>query len=142
MSLQYHNEKSESWLVIRGSVWVLLILNNTVCTANLHPNEGINLPTGIVHRLMGLTDDAQVLEPSTPDRHAADKSTPKDVVRLHCVHGREVAQGRNAKEKENIDLATRYTEEAIKFVTEGKMPPEYNKSMILKEIGFKVNDCR
>lgn len=130
LSLQYHHEKSESWFQYTGIAWALLIIDNTVCTRLLRAGDIQNIPTGTIHRLMGVTDDCKVLEPSTPDKHAADKNVLKDVMRLHCVLGREVTAPRSSAEEALVQLAVQYTEEAIRAIESGSMPPEYNASKI------------
>jgi hypothetical protein len=126
MSLQYHNQKSETWLVIRGIAWGLVVVDGKVCTRLMRPGDIQNLPTGCIHRMMGVTDDVQVVEPSTPDAHAADKSVPKDVVRLHCVLGREVASPRNEAEAEIVKRCIDATEDAIRAIEGGRLPVEQN----------------
>lgn len=138
LSLQYHHEKSESWLQYRGTSWALLVIDGEVCTRLLRPGSLQNIPTGTIHRLMGVTDDCMVLEPSTPDKHAADKSVPKDVVRLHCTLGREVSAPRNDVEKSIIDRAIEVTEEACRAIAQGQMPKEYNLDKLLGISGFEL----
>lgn len=135
LSLQYHHEKSESWLVVRGLVWALVVVGDTVATRIMRPGDGQNLPTGVIHRLMGLTPDCQVAEASTPDRHAADKTVPKDVVRLHCVQGREVAAPINEQMAKVTNDAIAITLAAIDAVAAGRIPDEVNPE-ILKDNGF------
>ena len=131
LSLQYHKEKSESWLVLRGSVWALFILGGKVCTRIMREGDVQNVPCGVIHRLMGLSNDAQVAEPSTPDRHAADKSVEKDVVRLHCVFGRSVVKARNAEEERLVSDAVRITLEAAADIERGADPKQYNTEAVL-----------
>ena len=138
LSLQYHHKKSESWFVLRGTAWALLIVDDQVCTRLMRPNDIQNIAASTVHRLMGVTDDVQVLEPSTPDRHAADKNAPKDVVRLHCVHGREVEKPRSAAEAKLIAQAIAWTEEAIACVEKGTLPPEYNAEFLVGRGSFAL----
>lgn len=138
MSLQYHDYKSETWLMLRGEIWALFALDGQVCTKIMRPGDGQNIITGVIHRMMGLTGDAQVAEPSTPDRHAADKSAPKDVVRLHCVHGREVVKGRTAEEQRLVELSIQYSEEAIKCVESGQRPPEHQPEFLEARGAFRI----
>lgn len=132
MSLQYHHEKSETWVVWRGAIWGLVVVDGVVCTRVMRRGDVQNLPTGTIHRLMGISEDAQVLEPSTPDRHAADKSVPKDVVRLHCVLGREVVEPRNAEEARIVAECIRMTEEAISAIERGELPKEENLELLME----------
>lgn len=130
LSLQYHHEKSESWFLLRGIAWALIVSDGVVCTRVLKVGDIQNLPTGTIHRLMGISDDVQVLEPSTPDRHAADKSVKKDVVRLHCVLGRECDPPRDANERVLVEECVRITEDAIASIARGETPLEINRERI------------
>jgi mannose-6-phosphate isomerase-like protein (cupin superfamily) len=138
LSLQYHHEKSESWLVIRGVVWALVAVGDSVATRIMRPGDGQNLPTGVIHRLMGLTPDCQVAEASTPDKHAADKSVPKDVVRLHCVQGREVAKPVDDRMAKVTAIAVELTMRAIEAVAAGKTPDEVNPEFLADNGSFKI----
>ena len=139
LSLQYHHEKSESWIVLRGIAWILVIIGEQATTRIMRAGDIQNLETGVIHRLMALSDDLQLIEPSTPDRHASDKSAPKDVVRLHCVHGRQCAQPRDEKEARLVKQAIAYTEEAIKCVESGTLPPEHNAELLVGQGAFSLS---
>ena len=130
LSLQYHDKKSETWLLFRGAAWALAVVDGIVCTRIMRAGDVQPLPQGIIHRLMGLTSDVQVIEPSTPDKHAADKNVTKDVIRLHCVLGREVSAPRNETEKKIVDECIQRTEEAIAAIEAGKEPKEYNVEVL------------
>ena len=139
MSLQYHQEKSESWLVLRGEIWALFIVDGKVCTRIMRPRDGQHIIPGVIHRLAGMSADAQMLEPSTPDRHAADKSVPKDVVSLHCVHGRECVLGRNAAEIALIDESIAVTTSAMAAIEAGSTPAEINTDVLARFGAFNLN---
>jgi len=139
MSLQYHHEKSESWLVLRGEIWALFIVDGKVCTRIMRPRDGQHIIPGVIHRLAGISADAQMLEPSTPDRHAADKSVPKDVVRLHCVHGRECVLGRNAEEVALIDESIGVTISAMAAIAAGSPPAEINTDILARFGAFNLS---
>ena len=130
LSLQYHNFKTESWIVWQGIAWGLLVVDGTVCTRVMRAGDVQPIDRGIIHRLMALSADCKVLEPSTPDRHAADKNQPKDVIRLHCVLGRSVVKPRNAEEAAIVTKAITVTEEAIACSEAGKLPPEYGVDLL------------
>jgi hypothetical protein len=130
MSLQYHHEKSETWLVLRGALWTLFIADGQISTRIMRPRDGQHILTGVIHRLAGMTPDAQVLEPSTPDRHAADKSVQKDVVRLHCFHGRPVVAGRDAVEQRLIDESVEITRRAMDAIAAGRTPEEIRPELM------------
>lgn len=136
LSLQYHHEKSETWFVLRGVAWALVVCDGVVCTRILRAGDIQNLPTGTIHRLMGVSDDVCVLEPSTPDRHAADKSVPKDVVRLHCTLGREVSSPRNAEEARIVQECIARTEEAIAAIERGELPVEHGTDRLRGALRF------
>lgn len=126
LSLQYHLEKSETWICFRGKAWALAVINGEVATTILESGSIIPLPTGTIHRLMGVTENCQIIEPSTPDKHAADKSISKDVVRLHCVLGREVEPPRSDEEKRILERCIEVTEEAIFLIESGQEIKCYN----------------
>lgn len=138
MSLQYHHEKSESWLILRGELWALFIVEGKVCTRVLRPGDGQNILVGMVHRMTGLSDDVQVAEPSTPDKHAADKTVPKDVVRLHCVHGRPCDAVRDAAQAALVTQAIEVTEEALRAIDAGQRPREYNPEFLVGRGAFRI----
>lgn len=138
MSLQYHHEKSETWIVWRGTIWGLVVAEGKVCTRIMRRGDIQNLPTGCIHRLMGLSPDAQVLEPSTPDRHAADKSVPKDVVRLHCVLGREVSPPGTEDERRLIEQCIGVTEAAIRAHESGCEPEELNRDVLSRHGALSI----
>lgn len=72
LSLQYHNNRSEFWKVIKGPVKVQL--NEDVRL--LQTDDSITIPKKAVHRLMGAGRDAIILEISKGE---FDES---DIVRL------------------------------------------------------------
>jgi mannose-6-phosphate isomerase-like protein (cupin superfamily) len=82
LSLQFHREKDESWLVQSGRAKLELgsagdaILNEEV----ISPGASFRFPPGTVHRVTAL-EDTTILEVSTPQ--------VDDVVRLEDRYGRE-----------------------------------------------------
>lgn len=67
-SLQIHDDKSETWTLIRGRA--ALIWENAegeLIETELEPGKGYTSQLGQRHRLVGLTD-ADVVEASTPER--------------------------------------------------------------------------
>lgn len=68
MSLQVHDEKQESWLLIGGrakAVW-----ENTkgeLIETELQPGRGYSTAVGQKHRLVGITD-CDIIEVSTPEK--------------------------------------------------------------------------
>jgi mannose-6-phosphate isomerase-like protein (cupin superfamily) len=82
LSLQFHREKDESWLVQSGRAKVELgsagdaMLNEEV----VGPGAAFRFEPGTVHRVMAL-EDTTILEVSTPQLD--------DVVRLEDRYGRE-----------------------------------------------------
>jgi allophanate hydrolase subunit 2 len=107
-----------------------MIQSGEVITRIMKKGDFQNLPAGTVHRMMALSDDAKVLESSTPDRHAADKSVPKDVVRLHCVHGRECESFDDAQQQAVVERSIQVTEEAIATLEQGGRPAEISLGML------------
>lgn len=81
LSLQYHEEKDESILVVKGR---LLLHTGTevadLTTRVLETGEAAHIPPGLVHRFEGL-EDTDLVEVSTPQLD--------DVVRLADDYGRE-----------------------------------------------------
>lgn len=135
LSLQYHQDKSESWIVFQGTAWVLVVVEGKVCTRLMRPGDVQNVGAQSLHRLAAVTDDLKVIEPSTPDVHAADKSLPKDVVRLHCVHGRQCALPRDEVEADLIRESISVTEEALAAIERGEVPGERNLELLLRSGG-------
>lgn len=122
LSLQYHRKKSETWLVARGIAWGITIIDDKVETHVLHPGDHLNLEAGTIHRLMAVTDDCIVAESSTPDAYAADKNVEKDVIRLHCVHGRDCVLPDEVFKSKLVLSAIHATEAAIADIEAGKIP--------------------
>lgn len=81
LSLQYHEEKDESWLVREGRVRIDLgSPDGGLETIEVESGAAFHLPPRTVHRLTAV-EDTLVLEVST--------SHPGDVVRLDDRYGRE-----------------------------------------------------
>ena len=82
LSLQFHNEKDESWLIQSGKARLELgeagqrILHEEV----IGPGAAFRYRAGTVHRVTAL-EDTTILEVSTPELD--------DVVRLEDLYGRE-----------------------------------------------------
>ncbi len=82
LSLQFHKEKDESWLVQSGRAKLELgevgesVLNEVVIAAG----AAFHYPPGTVHRVTAI-EDTTILEVSTPQLD--------DVVRLEDAYGRE-----------------------------------------------------
>ncbi len=82
LSLQFHREKDESWLVQSGRAKLQLgdvgdpVLNEEV----IGPGEAFRYRPGTVHRVTAL-EDTTIIEVSTPQLD--------DVVRLDDLYGRE-----------------------------------------------------
>lgn len=67
LSLQVHDEKQESWLVMNGQAAV--IWENSageLVQTDLQPGQGYSTKLGQKHRLVGVTD-CDVVEASTPE---------------------------------------------------------------------------
>jgi mannose-6-phosphate isomerase len=82
LSLQYHQEKDESWLVQEGRARLELgeADSGALETVEIAPGDAFRFPPGTVHRATAL-EDALILEVSTPHLD--------DVVRLEDLYGRE-----------------------------------------------------
>lgn len=79
LSRQYHELKSEHFLVMTGEV-VLELGSPVSARHTLTPGDGWHIEVGTVHRLVAVSD-AAVVEVSTPE--------VSDVVRLEDRYGRE-----------------------------------------------------
>jgi len=92
LSLQFHNHKSEYWYVLSGVGVAQFIVEEEILTVRATKGKIFFIKPRLVHRL-GSIQELTVFEVSSIDKHAFDKTQPKDVVRLHCFHGRETAVG-------------------------------------------------
>jgi mannose-6-phosphate isomerase len=67
LSLQLHDEKQESWLVVVGEAAVIWENEQgELIETRLEPGQGYSTKLGQRHRLMGITD-CDVVEVSTPE---------------------------------------------------------------------------
>jgi mannose-6-phosphate isomerase len=81
LSLQYHREKDEAWLVHEGRASLELgRLDGPLETLEIGPGDAFRYRPGTVHRVTAL-EDTLILEVSTP--------RIDDVVRLEDQYGRE-----------------------------------------------------
>jgi mannose-6-phosphate isomerase-like protein (cupin superfamily) len=89
LSLQYHEQKDESWLVHEGRASLELgALGDPLETVEIGPGDAFHYRPGTVHRITAI-DDTLVLEVST--------SHLEDVVRLDDRYGRADAPGSPAE---------------------------------------------
>jgi mannose-6-phosphate isomerase len=81
LSLQFHREKDESWLVQSGRAKVeMAAAGGKVPDAEIvGPGAAFRIKPGTVHRVTGV-EDTTIIEVSTPHLH--------DVVRLEDLYGR------------------------------------------------------
>jgi mannose-6-phosphate isomerase len=82
ISLQFHNEKDESWYILEGRAELELGGVGQAVTQNeiVGPGAAFHFPPGTVHRLRAV-EDTRILEVSTPQLD--------DIVRLEDEYGRE-----------------------------------------------------
>ena len=67
LSLQLHDEKQESWLVINGQAAVIWEdASGELAQTDLQPGQGYSTKLGQRHRLVGVTD-CDIVEVSTPE---------------------------------------------------------------------------
>lgn len=67
LSLQVHDEKQESWLLVNGQAAVLWENNSgELVQTDLQPGQGYSTQLGQKHRLLGVTD-CDIVEVSTPE---------------------------------------------------------------------------
>lgn len=62
LSLQYHDQKMESWYLLKGKVTIVLDGEEI----NMEPGKGFTTKVGEHHRLVGV-EDSDILEVSTPE---------------------------------------------------------------------------
>ncbi len=74
-SLQYHPQKVESWLVVKGKIEI--VYNEQ--TFEAIPGDFIHVPTGTKHRIKAL-EEAEIIEVSSPHL--------EDIVRLEDDYNR------------------------------------------------------
>ena len=74
LSLQYHNNRSEFWKVVRGPVRVQIGDE----TKLLQTGDSATIPRKAVHRLIGAGSDAVVLEISTGEFDESDITRLED----------------------------------------------------------------
>lgn len=68
LSLQIHDEKEESWIVMNGSAKVMWDNNKgELIETELTPGNGFSTKVGQRHRLIGVTD-CDIIEVSTPEK--------------------------------------------------------------------------
>jgi mannose-6-phosphate isomerase len=82
LSLQFHREKDEAWLVHAGRARIELgeAGNSVLSEEVVGPGAAFHYPPGTVHRVTAI-DDTTIFEVSTPQ--------VDDVVRLEDAYGRE-----------------------------------------------------
>jgi mannose-6-phosphate isomerase len=82
LSLQYHERKDESILVLKGTLrFHLADPAGTMTIEDLGPGDHRRVPVGRVHRYEALAEDVDLVEVSTPEL--------EDVVRIEDDFGRE-----------------------------------------------------
>lgn len=80
LSLQYHRDKDETVMVLRGRMRLEHFAEGSPpAFTELGPHQPFHIPPGMRHRMIAL-EDTDVLEVSTPELH--------DVVRLEDRYGR------------------------------------------------------
>ena len=79
LSLQYHEMKDETLLVIRGKIRLTVRQGDEERLLQLAVGESFHIPPGLIHRVEAI-EDADIVEVSTPELD--------DVVRLEDRYGR------------------------------------------------------
>lgn len=68
LSLQIHDQKEESWLLVSGRAAVIWENNQgELVQTELQPGQGYSTRVGQKHRLIGITD-CDIVEASTPEK--------------------------------------------------------------------------
>jgi Mannose-6-phosphate isomerase len=79
LSLQYHEMKEETLLVIQGKIILTLQHEGSQRIVTMETGDAFHIPPRLIHR-MEATEDADIVEVSTPELD--------DVVRLEDRYGR------------------------------------------------------
>ena len=80
LSLQYHNNRSEHWIIVKGSI----IAQIGEDFHSLHENQSVYIPKGVKHRIISASlEPAEVIEVQFGG--ILDEN---DIVRLDDVYGR------------------------------------------------------
>ena len=96
LSLQLHDKKQESWLLVRGRAKVIWENNQGELTKTvLQPGQGYTTQVGQQHRLIGTTD-CDLIEVSTPEmgttwRLEDDYARPHETEKQRLLERGEVA---------------------------------------------------
>ena len=80
LSLQFHNYRSENWVIINGIAKVEIDKKTTI----LNPNESAYIPSGVKHRLSNPGDSDLVLI----EVQSGSNLDEKDIVRIEDIYGR------------------------------------------------------
>ena len=81
LSLQYHEQKNESVLVLSGTLHLHLGRGDDARIVELSPGESCDIPVGEIHRFAAPPDsDVEIIEVSTPEL--------EDVIRLEDDYDR------------------------------------------------------
>lgn len=82
LSLQFHNHKSESVLVVSGTLHLHIGRGDSQETVYLNAGDSYDIPVGTVHRFEAPSEgDVEIIEVSTPELD--------DVVRLEDDYARD-----------------------------------------------------
>jgi len=85
LSLQYHEHKNESVLVLSGTLLLHLGQGDGARIVELSPGESFDIPVGDIHRFAAPPDaDVEIIEVSTPELD--------DVIRLEDDYNRTDAR--------------------------------------------------
>ncbi|MDT8369414.1 MAG: cupin domain-containing protein [Longimicrobiales bacterium] len=81
LSLQYHEEKDETFYLLAGEVTLVVGPDaDTLEEITMRANDACRVRPGVVHRMVAVTE-CEILEASTPH--------PDDIVRLEDRYGRD-----------------------------------------------------
>lgn len=80
ISLQYHNDRSENWTIVKG----MALVTKGDMKLPLSAGSSVFIPVGVVHRLRNVgSEHLQVIEVQTGKHLSED-----DIVRLQDEYGR------------------------------------------------------
>lgn len=66
-SLHYHKEKDETFMVMKGIVWLEIIYNSNLRSTTLYPGDSYRIEPNTKHRFKSLNGLSVILEVSTHD---------------------------------------------------------------------------
>ncbi|MCS6961249.1 MAG: hypothetical protein NZT61_01925 [Deltaproteobacteria bacterium] len=136
LSLQSHSSKIEYWAVLSGHGIAQFIVNDQLFSVFIKTGMVFKISPKVIHRLASI-DNLKVFEASTLDKHSIDKSSPKDVVRFQCFHGRDCVVPESEKLKSLIDKSV---EELCEMIHRREITQKKSLLARLKKLQIYLGD--